>query len=456
MHYALFRFNIIFRLLLIIALGYATVYVLTQTHFWLVSIWLALAIIITAFELLRYIERSHRELENLVIAIRQGDFTNTYQQPAFGSGELLAHSYNQLVATYQHLRQEKESNHQYLQNVVEHVSIALIGLNQEDQITLVNPAAKQLLSQPLLRQPLLLQLSDVRAINQNLYDQMKRLEAGQKAIVKVVINGQLMQLALQASEFYLQGEYYKLISLQDLRRELEEQELASWQKLIRVLTHEIMNSVIPITNLSEMIRQTLLQTRQGDTLQLQTLNEEDSQDLLESLQVIEDRSQGLTNFVKAYRNVTQVAQPNFRQVAIADLFQRVHTLLSPTLQQSKIDWKQEVIPAHLSLTIDLEMIEQVLINLIKNATEALTDIADPKIHLNAYQTEEHEGVIEVSDNGAGIPPDVVDQIFIPFYTTKPEGSGIGLSLSQQIMRLHRGAITVRSSVSEGTTISLYF
>jgi len=461
MHYALFRVNIIFRLLLIIILGYATVYVLTQTHFWLVSIWLALAIIITIFELLRYIERSHRELENLVIAIRQGDFTNTYQQPAFGSGELLAHSYNQLVAAYQHLRQEKESNHQYLQNVVEHVSIALIGLSQEDKITLVNPAAKQLLRQPLLKQSLpqqslLLQLSDIQAINQNLYDQMKRLEAGQKAIVKVVINGQLMQLALQASEFYLQGEYYKLISLQDLRRELEEQELASWQKLIRVLTHEIMNSVIPITNLSEMIRQTLLQTRQGDTLQLQTLDEEDSQDLLESLQVIEDRSQGLANFVKAYRNVTQVAQPNFRQVAIADLFQRVHTLFSPTLQQSKIDWKQEVTPVHLSLTIDLEMIEQVLINLIKNATEALTDMADPKIHLNAYQTEEHEGIIEVSDNGPGIPLEVADQIFIPFYTTKPNGSGIGLSLSQQIMRLHRGAITVRSSVSEGTTFTLYF
>ena len=451
MHYTLFRFNIVFRLLLIIVLGYTTVYILTQTHFWLVSIWLALAIVITVFELLRYIERSHRELENLVIAIRQGDFTNTYQQPAFGSGELLAHSYNQLVATYQHLRQEKESNHRYLQNVVEHVSIALIGLNKENKITLINPAAKQ-----LLRQPLLLQLSDIQKLNENLYEQMKRLEAGQKMVVKVVLHGQLMQLALQASEFYLQSEYYKLISLQDLRRELEEQELASWQKLIRVLTHEIMNSVIPITNLSGMIRQTLLQTRQADMLQLQTLDEEDSQDLLESLRVIEDRSQGLVNFVKAYRHITQVAQPNFRQVVIADLFQRVYTLFSPTLQQNKITWQQEVTPPHLSFTVDLEMIEQVLINLVKNATEALTEISSPTIRLTAYRTEEHEGIIEVSDNGAGIPTEVADQIFIPFYTTKPEGSGIGLSLSQQIMRLHRGAITVRSSVGEGTTFTLHF
>ncbi|MEM9670959.1 MAG: ATP-binding protein [Bacteroidota bacterium] len=451
MHYALFRFNVIFRLALIIGLGYATVYVVTQTHFWLVSIWLLLAIIITIFELLRYIERSHRELENLVVAIRQGDFTNTYQRPAFGSGELLAHSYNQLVATYQHLRQEKESNHQYLQNVVEHVSIALIGLSQEGQITLVNPAAKQ-----LLRQPLLLQLSDVQAINENLFEKMKRLEAGKKVIVKVVIDGQLMQLSLQTSEFYLQGEYFKLISLQDLRRELEEQELASWQKLIRVLTHEIMNSVIPITNLSGMIRQTLLQTQQGNMLQLQNLGEEDSQDLLESLRVIEERSQGLANFVKAYRNVTQVAQPNFRQVAITDLFQRVHTLFSPTLQQSDIAWEQKVMPPQLSFTIDLEMIEQVLINLIKNATEALRETSHPTICLNAYRTEDNEDIMEVSDNGLGIAPEVADQIFIPFYTTKPDGSGIGLSLSQQIMRLHRGAISVRSSANEGTTFTLHF
>lgn len=451
MHYTLFRLNVLVRILLIIGLGFATVYVLTQTHFWLVSLWIALATIIITIELLRYIERSHRELEDLVVAIRQGDFTNTYQQKPLISGEILAYAYNQLVATYQRLRRDKESNHQYLQNVVEHVSVALIGLNGQSEIKLINPAAKELLQRPLFRD-----LSDIRAVDEDLYRQINALEAGQKVMVKVVRGGQLLQLALQASEFYLQGEYYKLISLQDLRRELEEQELASWQKLIRVLTHEIMNSVIPISNLSEIVRQTLLQTQQEESLQLQKLSLEDSQDLLESLQVIEDRSRGLVSFVKAYRSITQVAQPNFREVKVTELIGRVHTLFAPTLRQRNVAWKQQIEPKEATLTLDLELIEQVLINLINNAVEALKRANNPTIRIRSYLTGENERIIEVSDNGTGMPSEVAEQIFIPFYTTKPDGSGIGLSLSRQIMRLHQGAISVRSSVDEGTTFVLHF
>ncbi|WKN42558.1 sensor histidine kinase [Tunicatimonas pelagia] len=451
MHYFAFRLHIIFRLLLIIGLGYTAVYVLTQTHFWLVSFWVILAAIISVIELLRYIERSHRELENLVTAIHQGDFTNTYQPHWRKSGELLAHAYNKLVATYRELRQEKESNHQYLQNVVKHISVALIGLNQKNEVTLVNPAAKQLLKHPVIRH-----LTDIRSVDEDLYHRICQLEAGQRVMVKLVRNDRLMQLAVQASEFYLQGTYYKLISLQDLRRELEEQELASWQKLIRVLTHEIMNSVIPIANLSGIVRQTLLQTQQVATLQLQTLDEEDSHDLLESLKVIEDRSQGLANFVKAYRSLTQVAPPHFREVTVIDLVQRIHGLFATTFKEREIQWSQSISPETLTFTIDLELIEQVLINLVKNALEALEETAQPRITLSAYRTEANEGIIELSDNGSGISPEVTEHIFVPFYTTKPKGSGVGLSLSQQIMRLHRGTISVRPSPEEGATFVLHF
>ncbi|MGB3587165.1 MAG: ATP-binding protein [Tunicatimonas sp.] len=450
MHYSTFRLQVIFRLLLIIGLGYTAIYVLTETHFWLVSFWVILAAVISVVELLRYIERSHRELENLVTAIYQGDFTNTYHQQKYKSSELLAYSYNRLVGTYQQLRQEKESNHQYLQNVVEHVSVALIGVNQQEEVTLVNPAAKQLLQYPVIRH-----LSDIKSIDKNLHQCIDQLEAGQRVMVKLVRNGRLMQLAVQASEFYLQGTYYKLISLQDLRRELEEQELASWQKLIRVLTHEIMNSVIPIANLSGMVRQNLLQTQQSTTLQLQSLDEEESQDLLESLKVIEDRSQGLANFVKAYRSITQVAQPHFREVKVADLVQRVYGLFATTLEEQGIQWYQQVSPDTLTLTLDLELIEQVLINLVKNALEALKETHHPSISLSAYRTKGNERVIELHDNGSGIPSEIAEQIFIPFFTTKPYGSGIGLSLSQQIMRMHQGAISVHSSPNDGTTFILH-
>lgn len=451
MHYTLFRLNIIFRILLVIGLGYAIVYILTQTHFWLVSFWLALIAIVSTVELLNYIEKSHRELEDLVIAIRQGDFTNTYRQKTSRSGELLAYAYNQLIATYQRLRQDKESNHQYLQNVVDHISIALLGFDRQGKVTLINPAAYSLLQKPSLRQ-----LTDIRSVDPSLYQQMRDLEAGKKAIVKVVRDGQLMQLALQASEFFLQGQYYKLISLQDLRRELEEQEVASWQKLIRVLTHEIMNSVIPIANLSGMVHQTLLQTQQGESVSLSALDEAESHDLLESLQVMEDRSRGLVNFVKAYRSVTQVAQPHFREVRMEDLIKRVHALLAPALRTRNIRWQQQITPTNLTFTADLELVEQVLINLIKNAMEALSEVAAPSITLRAYSTDQHEVILEIEDNGTGIETEEAEHIFVPFYTTKAEGSGIGLSLSQQIMRLHQGAISMRSAVGEGTTFTLHF
>lgn len=451
MHYTLFRLNIIIRILLVIGLGYAMVYVLTQTHFWLVSFWLALAAIVITVEMLRYIEKSHRELEDLVIAIRQGDFTNTYQQKAARSGKILAYAYHELVSAYQQLRREKESNHQYLQNVIEHVSVALLGFDESGRITLINPAAHSLLQKPFLRQ-----LSDVQSVDETLYQQIQSLEAGQKVMVKVVRDGQLMQLALQASEFFLQGQYYKLISLQDLRRELEEQELASWQKLIRVLTHEIMNSVIPIANLSGMVHQTLLQTRQEKQLTLAALGEEDSQDLLESLQVMEDRSKGLVNFVKAYRSVTQVARPHFREVRVEDLLKRVQTLFAPAFREQGIAWEQHLNPIELTFTVDLELVEQVLINLIKNAMEAFAEVEAPVLLLRAYRTAQQEVMVEVEDNGAGMEAEVAEQIFIPFYTTKTEGSGVGLSLSQQIMRLHQGAISVRSAVGKGTTFTLHF
>lgn len=451
MHYLTFRLQIITRLLLIVGLGYVAVYVLTQTHFWLVSLWIMLAAVISIVELLSFIERTHRDLENLVTAIGQGDFTNTYQRHWNKSGELLSYAYNRLVTTYRKLRQEKESNHQYLQNVVEHVSVALISLNQQNEITLINPAAKRLLQQPLTRH-----LSDIDLVDHDLYQRINQIKAGQRVMVKMVRNDRLMQVAVQASEFYLQGTYYKLISLQDLRRELEEQEMASWQKLIRVLTHEIMNSVIPIANLSGMVRQILLETQLGTTTQFQTLNKEDTQDLLESLKVIEDRSQGLANFVQAYRSLTQVAQPHFRDIKVADLAQRVFGLFATVFKEQEIQWHQQIAPESLTLKLDLELIEQVLINLVKNSVEALGEIPHPSITFSAYQTQQNEGVIELSDNGNGITTDVLEQIFIPFFTTKSSGSGIGLSLSKQIMRLHQGTISVRSSPNEGTIFVLHF
>ena len=450
MRYAIFRTQIFIRLLLIVATGFGMVYVLFQTHFWLVSFWLGLLLVILFVELLRYIERSHREMENLVIAIRQGDFSNSYYRRPAQKGHMLSEAFSQLVTTFQALRQEKESNHQYLQNIVEQVSVALICVNEQGEIEMLNRAAKE-----LFRLPFLKKLDDLKQIDEELFASLQEMEAGDRTLIRVLIQQQLLQLSVQASEFRMQGRQYKLLSMQDFRSELEEQEVASWQKLIRVLTHEIMNSVIPISNLTAISHQMLISEQDGKPL-LNPLEEDEVEDLHGSLLTIEERTQGLVNFVKAYKSLTRISQPHFREVKIDELFMRLKTLFKPRLKERGIVWEQKVVPEKLSVKADFELLEQVLINLVKNAMDALEEVENPVLVVEAFINDKNQRVIQITDNGSGMEEEVVDQIFIPFFTTKSSGSGIGLSLSRQIMRLHKGNISVQSEEGRGTIFTLSF
>ena len=450
MRYAIFRTQILIRLLLIVATGFGMVYVLFQTHFWLVSFWLGLLLIILFIELLRYIERSHREMENLVIAIRQGDFSSSYHRRPAARGHMLSEAFNQLVSTFQALRQEKEGNHQYLQNIVEQVSVALLCVDKKGKIELINRAAKELFQLPFLKK-----LDDLKQIDKELFNRLHEMEAGDRTLIRVIVKQQLLQLSVQATAFRMRGKYYKLLSMQDFRSELEEQEVASWQKLIRVLTHEIMNSVIPISNLTAISHQMLISEKDGKPL-LNPLADEEVEDLHGSLLTIEERTQGLVSFVKAYKSLTQISQPQFRDVAVEELFRRLKSLFKPRLLQKNIHWQQYVNPPALSIKADFELLEQVLINLLNNALDALEGVAKPEIRLEAFINERNQRIIQISDNGSGIEQEVMEQIFIPFFTTKASGSGIGLSLSRQIMRLHKGNISVQSEKGRGTTFTLSF
>jgi nitrogen fixation/metabolism regulation signal transduction histidine kinase len=450
MRYAIFRTQILIRLLLIVATGLGVVYVLFQTHFWLVSFWLGLLMVILFVELLRYIERSHREMENLVIAIRQGDFSSSYHRRPAARGHMLSEAFNQLVSTFQALRQEKEGNHQYLQNIVEQVSVALLCVDEKGKIELINRAAKELFQLPFLKK-----LEDLQQIDEELFARLSEMEAGDRTLIRVIVRQQLLQLSVQATEFKMQGRQFKLLSMQDFRSELEEQEVSSWQKLIRVLTHEIMNSVIPISNLTAISHQMLISEKDGKP-KLNTLEEEEVEDLHGSLLTIEERTQGLVSFVKAYKSLTQISQPQFRVVAVEELFRRLKTLFKPRLLEKKIAWQQKMWPENLSIKADFELLEQVLINLLNNALDAVEGSAQPEIRLEAFVSERNQRIIQISDNGSGIEEEVMEQIFIPFFTTKAGGSGIGLSLSRQIMRLHKGNISVQSEKGRGTTFTLSF
>ena len=280
----------------------------------------------------------------------------------------------------------------------------------------------------------------------------KRLRNGEKELIKLSIGGRYVTLSILATEFKLQDEAFKLVSFQDIKSELEANELESWQKLIRVLTHEIKNSVIPISTLSDVILQ-MVKDDQGVT-DLSRLDEEGVEDLVGGLETIEARSKGLANFVKTYDQLTKLPKPQLQPVRVIKLLERVKNLFKADVDQKRLLFRVDCDPA-LEIQADPDLIDQILINLVKNAFEALQRTSNPSIKLSALKGNS-EVMIKVKDNGPGIPDEVIENIFVPFYTTKEAGSGIGLSLSRQVMRLHNGSLEVLTTQSTGTVFVLKF
>jgi nitrogen fixation/metabolism regulation signal transduction histidine kinase len=332
--------------------------------------------------------------------------------------------------------------------VIDHIQLALICFDQEGGIMLFNNAAGRLFQRS---QPENIEhLSDTYP---ELYALILKLKAGQRDLVKVNREGELLQLAVKVTEFRLQKDRYKLISIQDIQQELEEQELDSWQKLIRVLTHEIMNSVTPVSSLSEAINEMLVDEK-GNRRHIDGLVQEEMDDMYSSLGTIEERSKGLLKFVGNYKNLTRLPKPHFEDLDVNSLFGHIEQLFKEDMDRQKIQFSLVIPAPGLKICADRQMVQQVLINLVKNAMEALKGREVKKIKISAF-SQENKTWIRVYDNGPGIDPENADKIFIPFFTTRKKGSGIGLSLSKQIMRLHKGSIHFQSG-SNGTTFTLEF
>lgn len=446
-----FRFHIIIRVLLLALAVFVFQFVWEQHNWPMTKLFFGAVIVGLVAELIRYVEKTNRDLQNFLLAIRHKDFTQTFTSEKRGkSFSGLKDAFNQIIKGYQDLRAEKESHYQYLQNVIEHVSVALLCYSRDGEIMLMNHAASELLSRPYMSN-----ISILGRINAELLEAVQSIETGEKKLVKIVINEDLKHLAVQATEFKLQQTDYKLVSFQDIRSELDEKEVDTWQKLIRVLTHEIMNSVTPIISLAKVVN-TLMTDEKGIRKPLKDIDEDDADDILNSVQTIESRSKGLLHFVHAYRNLTRIQKPNFKTVVIKDLINRVESLLRPEFEKRAVEFQVSVPDSEVSIQGDAELLEQVLINLIKNALEAVEGNPAPKVEISAFQFNDQRSAIQIKDNGQGIDNEYIDKIFIPFFTTKKKGSGIGLSLSLQIMRMHKGSINFNTTPGEGTSFTLNF
>lgn len=447
MVYRRFRIVLIARVLLLCGTIYLFYFLILKTSYYAATLIVASVIAYQITTLIQYVEKTNRDLTRFLDAIKYSDFSQTFINTGLGSSfNDLKAAFNEVILKFQEARSEKEEHFRYLQTVVQHVGIGLLAFDSNGQVSLINNAAKRLLNVPYLKN-----INALRAFSESLVEILTDLNAGQKTLVKIDTPNEQLQFVIYATEFRMQGQRFTLVSLQNIGAELEEKEMEAWQKLIRVLTHEIMNSITPISSLAATANG-LLQ----DTVEETKIPADAVDDIGNALQTIHKRSEGLSNFVDAYRNLTRIPNPNFQIFPVSVLYDRIHMLMRTQAKEQKIDFSVDIYPESLELTADPELVEQILINLSMNAFQAVQGTEAPKVGLRARQDEKGRVLLQVSDNGPGILKEVQEKIFIPFFTTKKGGSGIGLSLSRQIMRLHRGTISVQSEPNVQTMFTLRF
>jgi nitrogen fixation/metabolism regulation signal transduction histidine kinase len=446
-----FRLNVVARIALLGALIATAGWASMSTSWQLTPIAAAVLAVLLAVDLIRYVESVNRELAAFLTFVAHDDFTASATER--GKGKVfreLEAAYSLLTGRFRRLNVQRAADHQYLESLIEHVSVALVCFDASGSVRLMNRQAKSLFGVP--------HLASKRAfarIDPRLAASMDELGDGGRTLIGLEIGGERMQLALYATEFELLGGHYKVVSFQNIRDELEQREIDYAQKLIKVLRHEIMNSVTPIISLTKLLEDRLVD-RESGRVTLTTLSNEERRDLARGLASIQSRGAGLLRFVQAYGDLTNLPRPNFAAVDVRALLDRVRVLMTPSLDGAGIRLDVETMPASLVVRADAQQIEQVLINLVQNATEALNGRADGRVLLRAAMHDRGHVLVQVVDNGAGIDDAHLEEIFVPFFTTKRNGTGVGLSVSRQIMLLNGGLLTVNSVLGRGSEFTLRF
>lgn len=438
-----FKLNIIFRIIFIALSIFFFAYVYFTTAFIATQFIILFIIGAQIFSLIKYIDTTNKELARFLQSIKYSDFSQSFSRSKLGkSHKELSEAFNEVIAEFQRTRTEKEEQYRFLQTVIQHVGIGLISFNQDGKIEFVNNAAKKILKIPYLQN-----ITSLNGVSKGLGDAFLKIESGEKTTVKLLGEDELIQLIVYATEFKMRNQRYVLLSLQNIQTELEEKEMEAWQKLIRVLTHEIMNSVTPISSLASTV---------GDLLERGHKDEETIKDIKLAIDTIKRRSDGLIKFVDSYRSLTRIPKPDFQIFQIRELFHRISQLMSMEFRKAGVHFEYSVEPDSLELAADPQLIEQALINMTLNSMQSLSESGNKKIKLAAHLDDRGKTVIKVIDNGPGISEELQEKIFIPFFSTKKEGSGIGLSLSRQIMRSHGGSIRISSKPFVETVFTLKF
>jgi two-component system, NtrC family, nitrogen regulation sensor histidine kinase NtrY len=405
-------------------------------------------IIFQVLDIFRFMQKAQDEVDQFVESVHYRDFSR-YFDVKHAPIELqpLRKGFNEINSTFKVISKERETQYQYLQKILELVDTGILSYEtRTGEVAWMNESLKKMLGIPYLKT-----IQSMEKRDSELFSEVNLLKPGENKVVSIHRDKSNTKTLLSATAFQTDGHVFKLIAFQNVNEALDENESRAWQKLLSVMTHEIMNSVAPISSLADTLKNRLHNAMQHFDQQPSTV-----EDLELGINTIKRRSEGLLKFAETYRNLNKITSPSLKKVYVRDLFENLHHLMQPTLEQKNIELEIILKDPHMTLEVDTNLIEQVLINLLVNAIEAVKDEEKGRIILSGYVNSIKKSVISITDNGIGMTEAVMENIFIPFFSTKKSGSGIGLSLCKQIMMLHKGNIQVQSETGRGSVFILQF
>jgi two-component system nitrogen regulation sensor histidine kinase NtrY len=399
-------------------------------------------------EMIRFQKKAQDEVSQFVESIHYRDFSRHFDvRKAPNELKPLRKGFNEINSTFKLISRERETQYHYLQKILELVDTGILSYEIETGETgWINEALKRIIGIPYLKT-----IHSLEKREAELYAEIVKLKPGDSKVITITREQQLVKILVSASLLRSDDRIYKLVAFQNVSEALDETESKAWQKLLSVMTHEIMNSVAPISSLADTLKNRLQSAEFAKSPVANQL-----EDLELGIDTIKRRSEGLLKFTESYRNLNKITKLDLKKILVRDLFENLSSLMQPTMEKKHIELEIVLRDPALAIEADINLVEQVLINLVVNAIEAVKDREEPRISLSAEVLPNNRTVVRVGDNGMGMPTELLDKIFIPFFSTRKTGSGIGLSLCKQIMLLHKGNIQVQSTEGKGSAFLLQF
>jgi two-component system nitrogen regulation sensor histidine kinase NtrY len=445
-----FSLMIALRTVLVMMTLILLTFLITTPGYHAASLLTSLFLVVQCILVFRFTTKTNTELSRFLDAARYADFSQRFELKDMGAGfGELGNAFTDILKRFQAVRTHQEEELRHLKAMIGHVPVPLMSVHCDGMITLWNNSARRLFgSNHVIR------VEDLTQFGDEFASHIQSVRAGERRLVTFEVDGMEQQLSILSTQIISSGKQEKLLSMQDIRSELDVVQLQAWQDLVRVLTHEIMNSITPVASLSKTAVDLLNDAKSKITEHPELVESLD--DVSDAVHTVARRSDGLTKFVGSYRRLTRLPPPNKKMVKLNDLFSGVSTLATQEWIEKGISFSSNIEPFGLDINVDKDMIEQLLINLLKNAEQALATITNPVVTMNAFLNKRGHVVIDISDNGAGVADDIAKKIFVPFFTTKKEGSGVGLALTRQVMVALGGNLKLEKSALGGALFRLTF